>query len=97
MRKKTQQNFLNIDSQYNAKIMNQTTQKFLFQGCASLSLPSSGNRQLQLPSKLAHQMSELSVCLNEAPTSLIYTILARVEVSLHWQGRLLLLGGYNHL
>jgi hypothetical protein len=41
--KKTQQNFLNIDSQYNAKIMNQTTHKFLFQGCASLSLPSSGN------------------------------------------------------
>jgi hypothetical protein len=43
MGKKTQQNFLNIDSQYNAKIMNQTTQKFLSQGCASLSLPSSGN------------------------------------------------------
>ena len=28
---------------------------------------------------------------------LIYTSLACVEVSLHWQGRLLKLGGYNHL
>ena len=42
-------------------------------------------------------MSELSVCLNEVLTSLIYTILASVEVSFHWQGRLLLLDGYNHL
>jgi hypothetical protein len=41
--KKTHQNFLNIDSQSNAKIMSQTPQKFLSQGCASLSLPSSGN------------------------------------------------------
>jgi hypothetical protein len=40
-------------------------------------------------------MSDLSVCLNEALASLIYTILARLEVSLHWQGRLLLLGGYS--
>jgi hypothetical protein len=40
MGKKSQQNFLNIDSQYNAKKMNQTTQKFLSQGCASLSLSS---------------------------------------------------------
>jgi hypothetical protein len=41
MGKKTQQNFLNIDSQYNAKTMNQATQKFLSQRCTSLSLPSS--------------------------------------------------------
>ena len=41
MGKKTQQNFLNIDSQYNAKRINQTIKKFLSEECASLSLPSS--------------------------------------------------------
>ena len=41
MGKKTQQNFLNIDSQCNAKTINQTLEKVLSQECASLSLPSS--------------------------------------------------------
>jgi hypothetical protein len=41
MGEKTQQNFLNINSQYNAKRINQTIQKVLSQLCASLSLPSS--------------------------------------------------------
>jgi hypothetical protein len=39
--KNPSKNFLNIDSQYNAKRINQTIQKVLCQVCASLSLPSS--------------------------------------------------------
>ena len=41
---------------------------------------------------------QVSVCPNEALTSLLIQFWhVWTEVSFHWQGRLLLLGGYNHL
>jgi hypothetical protein len=69
MGKKTQQNFLNIDSQYNAKTMNQATHQFLSQRCAFLSLPSS---LIAAPNLRSDE--QVSVCLNEALAYLIYTI-----------------------
>jgi hypothetical protein len=54
MGEKTQQNFLNIDSQYNAKTINQDTREYPTLSNAPLS---SFFSQLQR-SKLAHFMSE---------------------------------------
>jgi hypothetical protein len=54
MGEKTQQNFLNIDSQYNAKTINQNTREYPTLSNAPLS---SFFSQLKL-SKIAHLMSE---------------------------------------
>ena len=66
MGEKTQQNFINIDSQYNSKTIKKNTREYPTLINAPLS---SFFSQLQL-SKLAHLMSKWE---NEALTSFIYT------------------------